>query len=163
LSGYGWIIEGLIPGRGKRYISSPNVQNGSWHHPLPGQCVLRALTAGVQRPVREVHSSPPTSASVPPICLHSVTGTILRFIPVGCTIHRSINQLRKQTLSTVYCQTDFDRRNSAFHNRIISVGINEVTLLTYCFPVSNSRSDNRRLPSCRSTNKSVIGGRELCE
>jgi len=33
--------------------------------------------------------------------------------------------------------------------------------LLYCFPVSNSRSDNRRSPSCRSTNKSVTGDWEV--
>ena len=124
-------------------------------------------------PVREAGSSPPSTAKVRTeynytshlsTCLHSADRDNLTSPPT-----KLFSQTRKPTLSTVCLQTDFDGRNWAFHNTITSFWrkkshiLNGVTLLTYCFPVSNSRSDNRRLPSCRSTNKSVIGGWEVCE
>jgi hypothetical protein len=114
---------------------------------------------GIMWPLREAESSPPSSAQVGAEFnytshlsspLHGTDKDNLTFYST-----RFFNQSRKPTLSTVCSQTDGLMDKSHI--------VNGVRLLTYCFPVSNSRSDNRRLPSCRSTNKSVIGGWELCE
>lgn len=86
--GYGWTTQGLNPGRGQRYFSSPN--HPDWLYVLSSFLFngYQDCFPGVRLPGHQVDHTPPSSAEVmawsytstPSVCLHWMYQNILPFL-----------------------------------------------------------------------------------